>query len=85
MSTLNRLIGMAGKALGQQSSSTSGSANGGDWRHIVRTAADRLTGDDRTAGAQPQQPAPARSASSPVPPPARTASRSSAPHGWSRS
>lgn len=61
MSTLNRLIGMAGKALGQQSS-TSGSASGGDWRRIVRTAADRITGDDRAAAAPIRTPASVRPA-----------------------
>ncbi|QLD12253.1 cation-transporting ATPase [Microbacterium oleivorans] len=56
MSKLSRLIGMASKALGDKAAPGSGAgaggANGGDWRSIVRGAADALTGDSRAA-AQP--------------------------------
>lgn len=59
MSKLNRLIGMASKALGDKTAPGSGTgaggANGGDWRSIVRSAADALTGESRGAG-QPQGP-----------------------------
>ncbi|MCM3695866.1 DUF3106 domain-containing protein [Microbacterium oleivorans] len=52
MGKLSRLIGMAAKALDSSSSSqsSSGRADGaGDWRGMVRSAADALTGDRRAA------------------------------------
>lgn len=59
MSKLNRLIGMASKALGDKAAPGAGTeaagAGGGDWRSIVRGAADALTGEGRGAG-QPQAP-----------------------------
>jgi hypothetical protein len=53
MSTLQRLLKMASKALdGTSSPSSSGSSNAGssktDWRDLVRTAADKVTGDTRS-------------------------------------
>jgi hypothetical protein len=60
MSTFNRLFGLAAKALDKTgSSSASGgspaSGGAGDWRSMVRSAADALTGDaqKRPAGATP--------------------------------
>lgn len=52
---LTRLIGVAKKALDSKSSSGSAPAPGGqtDWRSMVRTAADAITGDSRTASAPP--------------------------------
>ncbi|MEE1650252.1 hypothetical protein V1260_05550 [Brachybacterium sp. J144] len=45
MSTFRRLIGTAQKALDSSSSSSSRSGRGSDWRDLVRSAADSLTGD----------------------------------------
>lgn len=57
MANLNRIIGMASKVIDKQlqkrgqgggPTPSAGSQQGGtDWRDIVRTAADKLTGDDR--------------------------------------
>lgn len=53
MSKLNRLIGMASKALGDKGSPAAGNgganAGGTDWRSIVRSAADAVTGDSRNS------------------------------------
>jgi hypothetical protein len=68
MSKLNRLIGMAQKALDKNgSSNTSNSSNSTDWRGIVRSAANTLTGDSRTQ----QQPEPAWQRSRPAERPAQ--------------
>lgn len=56
MSKLNRLIGMASKALGDKTASGSNGANGSDWRSVVRGAADALTGDARQPGHTPPTP-----------------------------
>lgn len=45
MSTFRRLIGTAQKALDPQSSGRSRTESGSDWRSLVRSAADSLTGD----------------------------------------
>ncbi|MGN7191214.1 MULTISPECIES: hypothetical protein [unclassified Curtobacterium] len=65
MANLNRILGMASKVIdkqmqkqrGQRSpdSATPQSSGGTDWRNIVRTAADKLTGDDRQREQAPQQ------------------------------
>lgn len=57
MSNFQRLLNMASKALDKNSSSSSGSGATGntDWRDLVRTAADKVTGDNR-APAQTSQP-----------------------------
>ena len=57
MSNFQRLLNMASKALDKNSSSSSGSGTTGntDWRDLVRTAADKVTGDNR-AGAPTSQP-----------------------------
>lgn len=65
MSNLQRLLKMASKALdktGQPSSSGAGGAGGTDWRDLVRTAADKVTGDSRppASNAGPAHPAPTR-------------------------
>ncbi|MFJ7289130.1 cation-transporting ATPase [Curtobacterium sp. NPDC098951] len=61
MANLNRIIGMAGKVIDKQlqkrgqvgSAAGAGQQQGGsDWRDIVRNAADRLTGDDRSRQSQ---------------------------------
>ncbi|MET0590711.1 MAG: cation-transporting ATPase [Naasia sp.] len=70
MSKLNRFISIASKALekaGESSSrqSGSGSLSGSgqtDWRDLVRSTADRLTGDTRSPDSPPRQTAPAASA-----------------------
>ena len=50
MSKLSRLIGMASKALDKNGSSqTANPGTGSDWRSIVRSAADSLTGEARQA------------------------------------
>lgn len=50
---LNRLLGVAKKAFDAKSSSGAAPAEGGqtDWRSMVRSAADAITGDGRTASA----------------------------------
>lgn len=45
MSTLRRLLGTAQKALDSKSSGSAGSGRSSDWRSMVRSAADSLTGD----------------------------------------
>ncbi|WP_065570001.1 cation-transporting ATPase [Microbacterium oleivorans] len=80
MSKLSRLIGMATKALdakpgGTGPSGSPSSSRTGDWRGIVRSAADALTGDGRApAPATPAAGAPAAtpgsSSASLTPPPA---------------
>lgn len=48
MGTINRLVGMAKQAIDQNSSSqgrSSGSGGSSDWRSIVRSAADAITGE----------------------------------------
>ena len=64
MANLNRILGMASKAIDKQlqkrgqggTAPGAGSQQGGtDWRGIVRSAADKLTGDDRNQQPQPQQ------------------------------
>ncbi len=61
MANLNRIIGMAGKVIDKQlqkrgqagPAAGAGQQQGGtDWRGIVRSAADKLTGDDRNQQAQ---------------------------------
>jgi hypothetical protein len=64
MANLNRILGMASKVIDKQLNKRSGGQGsapqqtgrpgGTDWRGLVRTAADKLTGDDRTS--QQQQP-----------------------------
>lgn len=68
MANLNRILGMASKVIDKQMQKQRGqgspdaanrqSSGGTDWRNIVRTAADKLTGDDRQRQPQPQQSAP---------------------------
>jgi len=57
---LSRLIGVAKKALdsnGSNSNSGSGAAGGsGDWRSMVRTAANAITGDGQAASSQSASP-----------------------------
>lgn len=59
MANLNRILGMASKVIDKQMQKQRGQGNaaagnqqpssgGSDWRDIVRTAADKLTGDDRS-------------------------------------
>lgn len=65
MSTLRRLLGTAQKALDSKSSGSAGSGQGSDWRSMVRSAADSLTGESSasTSGTQrPAQATPPRSA-----------------------
>lgn len=75
MSTFNRLLGMASKALGSQQNTgqsqngtdqSQGGANqaggGTDWRTVVRAAADRITGDERQQQGAAQSSAPRNTA-----------------------
>jgi len=64
MANLNRILGMASKVIDKQlqkrgqgdgAPGTGSQQGGSDWRDIVRTAADRLTGDDRGQQQQPSQ------------------------------
>lgn len=65
MANLSRFIGMASKVISKQmqqrgqGNTAAGhgqsSHGGNDWRDMVRTAADKLTGDDRTQQQQPPQ------------------------------
>jgi len=64
MANLNRIIGMASKVIDKQlqkrgqggTAPGAGSQQGGtDWRGIVRSAADKLTGDDRNQQPPQQQ------------------------------
>jgi hypothetical protein len=45
MSTFQRLLNMASKALDKRGKSSSNGSGNADWREMVRTAADRVTGD----------------------------------------
>ncbi len=68
MANLNRILGMASKVIDKQMQKQRGQGNaaagnqqnphgtggGSDWRDIVRSAADKLTGDDRSRQQQPQ-------------------------------
>ena len=53
MSTISKLLGLAQKALDQRSGSrpAGSAASGTDWRQMVRTAADAVTGDSRGGAA----------------------------------
>ncbi|PPF55253.1 hypothetical protein C5C55_10445 [Rathayibacter sp. AY1C2] len=55
MSMFKRVLGMASKALDSKSGSGSSSSGTTDWRDLVRTAADKVTGDSRSGQAQPPQ------------------------------
>jgi hypothetical protein len=74
MSTLQRLMKMASKALDSSGQSTSSRSGGTDWRDLVRTAADKVTGDARPTTSTPRpsatgaatHPAPSRVQDAPV-------------------
>jgi hypothetical protein len=71
MSTFNRLFGLAAKALdktGSSSPTAGASANGGagDWRSMVRSAADALTGDAQKRPAPGTTPPPYGTTPSPA-------------------
>lgn len=71
MSTINRLVGMAKKAIDQNSSSqgrSSGPSRGSDWRSMVRSAADAITGEGD--GEQRERQDTRRAAAAPAPAPA---------------
>ncbi|MET3637793.1 hypothetical protein [Curtobacterium oceanosedimentum] len=69
MANLNRILGMASKVIDKQmqkqraqgnaaagdQQNARGTGGGADWRDIVRGAADKLTGDDRSRQQQPGQ------------------------------
>jgi len=81
MPDFKRLLGAAAKALGDSNSSSSpssssadragqprpASSSGGDWRDLVRTAADKLTGDEGRRGGAVQQHPSARPAQQAAP------------------
>lgn len=54
MSTFRRLLGTAQKALDAKSSGSARSGQGSDWRSLVRSAADPLTGDSSSNSAPRQ-------------------------------
>ena len=70
MSNLQRILNMASKALDKKGQPSSGGSGKTDWREMVRTAADKVTGDDR-----PQNPGrtPAQSSAQTVSPEDRAA------------
>ena len=75
VSNLQRILNLASKALDKKTQSSSGTGKT-DWRGIVRTAADRVTGDSRPATG----PAPVRPpVSSPADATTRTAASATAP------
>lgn len=89
MGKLSKLIGMASKALDKNGGPGSGQAGqgSGDWRSMVRSAADALTGDGR--GAEQTRPAdpyaaPAGSYAPPAGPSAPPAQHRPAPTGPDR-
>ncbi|TFB73210.1 hypothetical protein E3O06_08230 [Cryobacterium glaciale] len=47
MSNLQRILSMASKALDKKGQPSSGGSGKTDWREMVRTAADKVTGDSR--------------------------------------
>ena len=53
MSNLQRILNMASKALDKKGQSPSAASGKTDWREMVRTAADKVTGDDRAQSAAP--------------------------------
>ena len=67
MSTFRRLIGTAQKALDQQSSSRSLTGGGTDWRSLVRSAADSLTGEDTSSRRDAHPATPSRGAGVGIP------------------
>jgi hypothetical protein len=74
MSTFNRLFDLAAKALDKNSATAprSGAQSSGDWRSMVRSAAESLTGDGRHASTTPPAaapPAPGRTGSPSLKPP----------------
>jgi hypothetical protein len=54
MSTLQRLLKMASKALDGTASPAASGSSKTDWRDLVRTAADKVTGDGRSGGSGAQ-------------------------------
>ncbi|MFB7884825.1 cation-transporting ATPase [Microbacterium sp. NPDC056057] len=87
MSSLNRLFGLATKALDSSGSSNAKPGGGTDWRSVVREVAGAVTGDRRPAASSPanaSSPPPAASApAAPIgltPPPASPAPAAGAPH-----
>ena len=62
VSNLQRILKLASQALNKSGQPSTGSAGSTDWREIVRTAADKVTGDGRSKNAPPQ-PAPVSSTS----------------------
>ena len=67
MSTFRRLIGTAQKALDSQSSSRSHTGGGTDWRSLVRSAADSLTGEDTSSRRDAHPATPSRGAGVGIP------------------
>ncbi|MGU3647344.1 cation-transporting ATPase, partial [Microbacterium sp. C23T] len=53
MSSLNRLFGLATKALDSSGSSNAKPGGGTDWRSMVREVAGAVTGDGRPAASSP--------------------------------
>ena len=69
MSNLQRILNMAAKALDKKTQSSAGNNTGQgktDWRDMVRTVADKVTGDTRTGNVAPGGPVVRSGASVPV-------------------
>ncbi|WP_051973706.1 hypothetical protein [Cryobacterium sp. MLB-32] len=68
MSNLQRILNMASKALDMKGPSSTGGSGKTDWREMVRTAADKVTGDSRqpASTAQPRVVAVSPSTASPA-------------------
>jgi hypothetical protein len=63
VSTFRRLLGTAQKALDSKSTGSAGSGHGSDWRSMVRSAANSITGDSSastSAAGRPAQAIPTR-------------------------
>jgi hypothetical protein len=59
MSNFQRMLKMASKALDKNGQSSSTGSGQTDWRSVVRTVADKVTGDERTAPGRPATSSPA--------------------------
>lgn len=74
MANFQRIINMASKALDKSGNSARSGSGNTDWRDLVRTAADKVTGDSRPAPANPRSGTPRAAASAaPVSPEDRAA------------
>jgi hypothetical protein len=73
MSNFQRILKMASKALDKKGQSSSSGSGTTDWRDIVRTAADSITGDGRPPAVAPGRTPAAGGLNAPTPAPAVSA------------